>query len=275
MRSLSITSGLVLFLAAPALQAQPASSQLYFMVGVSFASGGASGSLTYKLDGMQGAECTALAAASANYRLTGGFAALLDAPASGRPWLSGVVPRLATLHGQAALALHGTELNLGAPPVITIGGQAAPLLTRTNDMLTTTLPIQPSPGWKPVVVDNPLGTSTLPEGIGVLPLLEFPAAPARNVPSKIDLRGRQGDLFAFAASLARIPPIPLPPLHHGLELDPATLIVLPPFTITDPGGVFTLAVPANPGPFVLYVQAAVVTTDPGYAPASFTNVVSY
>jgi hypothetical protein len=265
---------LLVVFAAP-VPAQPASSQVYFLLGVSFASGASCGSLTYKLDGMQGAECTALAAASATWRLTGGFAALLDAPATGRPWLSGAVPRFATLRGQAALTLHGTELNLGAAPLITIAGLPAPLLARANDRLGTTLPVLPSPGWKPIVVDNPLGTSTLPAGIGVLPLLEFPFAPARDVPAQIELRGRQGDLFAFAAALGRIPPVPLPPLHHGLELDPATMIVLPPFTISDPGGVFRLDVPANPGPFTLYVQAAVVTTDPGYAPASFTNVVSY
>jgi hypothetical protein len=184
------------------------------------------------------------------------------------------LPRFATLRGQGAVVLHGTEMNFGTPPVLTIGGQTAPLLVRSNDKLTTTLPIQTAPGWRPIVASNSLGTTTLPRGVGVLPMLDFPDAPAPALPSRLEVRGRQGDALVLLAALGAIPPLPFRPFGHGLQLDLVTLLLLPPFVITDPQGVFSIQTPAGT-PVKVFLQALVLTSDPGYAPGSFTNVVSF
>jgi hypothetical protein len=272
MRPQHLLSALAL---SAALAAQSASDPVRFLVAADPGSGGTTQSATHRLTGSFSTGVPAARALSAGFVLLGGFPAAVDAPPTGRPWLTGVLPQFATLRGGAALALHGTELNLGAPPALTIGGRPAVLLARSNDRLTTTLPEQPEPGWRAVEASSSLGTTTLPRGIGVLPMLDFPDAPAPGAGSLLELRARQGDTVAFLAALGRFPTLPLPPFHHGLQLDLGTLFVLPPFPVTDPQGRLTLATPANHGPARIFVQAVVLSTDPGYVPGSFTNVVEF
>jgi hypothetical protein len=255
------------------LAAQPASGLTHFLVDAENGPGGSAQSLVHRLTGTFSSGVPAARALSTSFVLLGGFPAAIEAPATGRPWLTGVLPAFAPLLGGTPLVLHGTELNLGPVPQVTIGGVAAGTGARTNATLQTVLPPQPKPGYQPVSVQNALGDSTLPAGIGVLPLIDFPVAHQANVPLGLRYLGAQGDQVVLALSLGKGPfPFPIPPFHHGLELDLFTLFVLPPITVTGPNGELVVGLPAAAPAAPIYFQAFSLTQSPGWFPGSFTNV---
>ncbi|MCC6783069.1 MAG: hypothetical protein IT457_09515 [Planctomycetes bacterium] len=254
--------------------AQSASGTNHFLVAGEVGAGGTSRSFTHVLTGTFAGGVPAVRAFSTGFVLLGGFPAAIEVPATGRPWLCGVRPAFAPLRGGASLVLHGTELDIGPTPVITIGGRPAPTGARTRATIQTTLPNSPPPGYQPVVVNNLLGTSTLPKGIGILPLLELSAAPRANVPFALRYVGATGDLVVFALAAAQgATAIPIPPLHHVLELDLVTLLALPSLTVSRPDGTLELVLPGTPLGGPLYFQAVTLSQDPGWSPGSFTNLV--
>ena len=276
MKPIAVTTIGLLLLALPGglLPAQAASSQTYLLVAGEQAPGGTGQTTQYRLTAAQGAGVVGQRATSNQYILLGGFVASFDAPTTGRPWLTGVRPLFATMRGAAALQLHGTELNLGLPPTIKIGGQSATIGTRSNAVITTTLPNQPVPGWQPVEVANSLGTSTLPEGIGILPMIDLPRAPTSGVPFALRYRGKSGDQIVWLIALQKSSfGFSLAGFGYALHLDLASLVVLPAYAVTSPDGVFLLGIPAVALTVPVFVQGFSVSSDPGYSPGSFTNVL--
>ena len=49
--------------------------------------------------------------------------------------------------------------------------QPASTITRTVDNIVMTMPDQPVPGFQRVTFSNNVGTTTIPEGVGVLPMI--------------------------------------------------------------------------------------------------------
>ena len=255
------------------LAAQSASGPNHFLVAGELAAGGSTQSTVHRLTGTFASGALARRATSTGYVLLGGFPAAIDTPASATPWLTQVTPAYGPLLGGTALTLHGTELNLGPVPQITIGGVAAVPGARTNATLQTTLPQQPGPGYQPVTVQSSFGSSTLPKGFGVLPLIDFPVAHQPNVPLGLRYLGAPGDQFVLALALGTSPvQLVLAPFHHGLQLDLFTLVVLSPITVTDPGGELTIGLPAAAPPVPIWFQGFALSQNPGWFPGSFTNV---
>jgi hypothetical protein len=256
------------------LAAQSASSAAFFLATGETAAGGSCQSFVHKLTGTLGCGAPAQRAVSPAFVLLGGFTAGAEAPVTGRPWLAGVAPRFSPMGGGAALTLHGTELDLGPTPAVTIGGQAAVAGARTRDAIQTVLPPQPAPGYLDVVVANLHGTTTLPRGIGILPLVEK-VQPARDFePFDLLYRGTQGDLIVWCvAASAPALGIRLPGFGHAYELDPFNPIILPVTVATDPLGEFRLGVPPVSLAGPIFVQCLAVSFNPGYAPGSFTNFI--
>ncbi len=258
---------------APAT-AQSASSASWFLVAGEAGSGGTSQSFQHALVGTLAAGAPAGRAVSPSYTLLGGFPAAVDAPATGRPWLAAVAPPHGPLLGGTPLVLCGTELALGPAPTVTIGGVAAPVGARTDATIATTLPAQPRPGYQPVVVQGPFGATTLPRGVAVLPLLEFPVAHQANVPLALRYRGAPGDIVVYGVANSAGPvALPIAPFRHGLQLDLATVFVLTAGLVTAADGALDLPLPALPGGFSVHFQALALTQNPGWSPGSFTNAV--
>lgn len=85
----------------------------------------------------------------------------------------------------------------------------------------------PPIGWQPVDVQAGGELSSLPEGIGILPMLDLPRAAQPDVPFRLTYRGSQGDIavwFLAAGNGSFL--IRLPGYGHGFELD--LLTFLPP-----------------------------------------------
>jgi hypothetical protein len=264
---------LAVVLACP-LAAQAASGTSTVLVCGELGAGGSTQSAVHRLTGTFSSGVPATRAASPGFVLLGGFPAAIEAPAGGRPWLTGVRPALAPLLGGTALTLHGTGLDVGPLPQVAIGGQPAVAGARTSATLQTVLPRQPRPGYRPVDLQNSSGSSTLPAGLGVLPLLDFPVAHQANVPLALRYRGAQGDQMVLVLALGTLPvPLALPPFHHGLELDLFTLTVLPALPVAGADGALLLPLPAVAPPVPVHLQAFSFTQDPGWAPGSFTNAV--
>jgi hypothetical protein len=267
----SIVSAFVLAAVLP-LAAQSASGLTHFLV-ASDSAGGSAQSFVHRLTGTFASGVPAARATSTGYVLLGGFPAAIESTVTGAPWLTGVAPAFGPLLGGTALVLHGTELNLGGVPQITIGGVPALTGARTNATIQTTLPAQPRPGYQAVTVQNGNGTTTLPKGIGVLPMIDFPVAHQSNVPLGLRYRGAQGDQIVLVLSLGTIAaPIPFAPFHHGLEVDLFTMLVLPPLPVTAPDGLLVVGLPAAAPAVPIFFQAFSLTQGPGWFPGSFTNV---
>ncbi len=255
------------------LAAQAASGTTHFLVASESGAGGSTQSFVHRLTGTLSSGVPAARATSAGFVLLGGFPAAIETTVIGTPWLTGVLPAYGPLLGGTALTMYGSQLNQGAAQ-ITIGGVAAVAGVSTSATLQTVLPQQLAPGYQPVTVQNSVGSATLPKAIGVLPLLDFPVAHQANVPVGLRYLGAPGDLFVLGLSAGTLPaPVALPPWHHGLQIDLSTLILVGPFFVTDPGGEFTISLPAVAPVLPIWFQGLSFTLDPGWFPASFTNVV--
>ncbi|MCB9891762.1 MAG: hypothetical protein H6832_07985 [Planctomycetes bacterium] len=235
--------------------------------------GGATSSTTYRLHGSLGAGVVAARTTSSTFVLRGGFVATLDASASGRPWLMAVEPRYAPLFGNTKVSLRGTELHLGSTASVKVGGLAATVGPRTRDAVEITVPKQAQPGWAAVEMTAAGTTTTLARGVGVLPMLDGARSGVRGAPLDLEYRGTQGDLAIWFVALRRASTrLTLAPIHHALELDLASLIVVT-TTTPDHTGRNAVRFPAAFGLPPLYFQALVLTNASGYAPGSFTNVL--
>ena len=70
-------------------------------------------------------------------------------------------------------------------------------------------------------------------------------------------------------------PAPIPGFLYGLALHPATVVLLPGFTILPASGEFRFPIPAANYVGPIYAQALFGSTNPGYAPGSFSNVLTF
>ena len=250
--------------------AQAASSKTFFLPANEHGAGGQASSTRFRLSGSFDSGAIAQRAASRSFVLNGGFVASHDVRVSGRPWLTGVRPLYAPLKGGTTLTLYGTELHLGLTATLKIGAQVAAVTTRTRDQVQATLPLQPEPGWQAVELNAGGVTTTLPRGLGVLPMLDLDRPRRNGRPFEVSYRGKTGDLVVWLVGAARGPKIVLPGYGHGFELNLAAFHVLTGTIVSDPSGVQRLALPGvNSGP--LYFQSLVISRDAGYAPGSFTN----
>ncbi len=260
----------VVSLLSGAVTGQAAASKTVFLAGHERASGGSSQSTTYRVQCSTGAGAVIGRASSTSFVVDGGFGAGLEAPVTGRPWLTGLREIFATPVGSAMVSLYGTELDLGPSPVLTLGGQTTTAGSRERHRITTTLPPQPVPGWRTASLANPLGQSSLVDGIGILPMVfTEPSAVAPNMDLQLVFKGTQGDSVVFAIGLGQAAPTPMGGFRYGLALNPLIFFVFP---ILDPSGEFRLAIPSSPWMGPLFAQALFTSTNPGYAPGSFSNV---
>jgi hypothetical protein len=279
MKRIAFFAGICTVLLAAGLPAQATSSTTYFIPGAEPANGGVAASTNFRLEASFGAGVMADWSNSGNYRLLGGFNAAIEAPTTGQPWLTGVRPLYGPILGSAApFTVHGTELDLGTATNITIGGRAATVLSRAKDHVVVTLPAQPAPGWQPVTATNSGGTGHLSPGIGILPMMDKAHAIEIGQPFRVTYRGTQGDIIYLAVASAKFPfTVPVPPYHHGLELNIGALLgpVVGPFPVTDPSGEFHFDLPGFGFVRPIYVQMLGLPTGPaGYGPGSFTNVIA-
>jgi hypothetical protein len=251
-----------------------ASSPTYFMAAAEFGSCEDANTLIFRLQGSQGSGVvTEPDAASATYRIRGGFFGALTAPVLNQPWLTAARPFYLKPSLNGNVTLHGTELWLGATPTITIGGQVAPVIARTVDQMVVSGPALPVPGFQPVTFTNGAGTSTMNEGVGVLPLLEK-REPLNGVdPNYIRFHTLPGDIVLIVLGQAPGPGFQVLDFRYQLLLDPGLVFFTDAFFVGDPDGKTTIPLPPFPSGLI-FVQGLSITNDPSYFPGSWTNVVA-
>ena len=260
---------------AGTVSAQAASSKSFFLASSETGPSGSCVSTGFRLTAGVGSGAVPGRAVSKGFVLEGGFPATLDAPLTGRPWLTGVRPLYAPLRGGSALSLHGTELALGAGAAVKIGGKNAVVTTRTRDKIDTTMPTGLAPGWHPVTVTAGGSTTTLTRGLGVLPLLELEKPAEPHYPFTLRYRGSKGDIVVVFVGVAKLPfAVPVSPYLHGLELNPGAMLVLNPAFVSDQNGVLRTPLVALAWARPLLFQAITISQNPGYKPGSFTNIVT-
>ena len=148
------------------------------------------------------------------------------------------------------------------------------MLSRTAESITTGLPMQFEPGWLSVEISNSHGTTVLPRGVGVLPLIETDPAPASGKEFDLVFRGTKGDQVIWALGLSQSRPLIVTGLNFGFALGPPPYIILSGFQITRDDGVLRFSSRAQKFPAgLLYIQAVFLSANPGYAPGSFSNVL--
>ena len=252
------------------------SSPTYFLTAIDLGSGEEADSPAHKLRPVLGTGVVAEPdSASATYFLRGGFPAMLSSATLGAPMLAGVDPFFVGQVGSPSAVVAGYDLLPGGTPTVTIGGQPATVTQWTTDHVTVDVPDQSVPGFQPVTLTNGVGIAQLERGVAVLPLL-FNREPLNlATPVHSTLVATQGDVALLALSFGRLPgPVPALGARYGLLLDPNLLITTALITVTEADGTFVLQAPPLPVVGQLYYQALVITTNPTYAPWSWTNDVT-
>ena len=178
------------------------------------------------------------------------------------------------MRNRATVSLDGTDLT-GSPTTVLVGGVQATITNATRDRVTVTLPFHPAPGWIPVTMQNNAGSTTNPRGLAVLPLLEADPTPAPGKAFDLVFRGSPGDQILWAMGIAVGPPIPLPGALYGFAIVPPTFLVFSGFgVVTRADGILRLPIPPQSYPVgLIYLQGLFRTSNPGYGPAAFSNVL--
>ncbi|MCA8957240.1 MAG: hypothetical protein KDC87_14285 [Planctomycetes bacterium] len=262
-----------LLIAAP-LFAQAGASENVFLAGQDRATGGAAQSASFRAHVVVSTGMTLGTAASSSFKLEGGLAATFDAPVVGRPWLVGARPVRVLPVGGPTLELFGTELDLGASPSLSIGGQVASITGRAHHRLMATCPAQPTPGWVDARFASSAGATDLGQACGVLPMLTTETTPAPDEPFTLVFQGTPNDTAILALGIGTGPPIRLGAIRYGLALNPAVLVILAALPIPATGE-FRLPVPAAAWVGPLYAQALFANSGSPYAPGSFSNVLVF
>lgn len=274
MKPLAITAvmlGLVASAGAQHTSGNAASSASYFLSAAEFGSAEDADTLLYRLRGTQGSGVVAEPdAGSTTYRMRGAFLGALTSPVLGSPWLTGVRPFWIKPSGNGNLTVHGTELWLGSPPTVTIGGAPAGVVTRTVDHMVVTPPTLTVPGFQPVQFTNSAGTSVLPEGVGVLPMMEKREPLNGADPNYIRVHALPFDIVLLVLAESTSPGIQVLDFNYQLLLNPATVVFTNAFFVTDAEGKTTIPIPPFPSG-LLFVQSLAITSDPSYYPGMWTN----
>jgi hypothetical protein len=279
MRALLLLSALALCGSAAQAQGQQnvaASSASYFMSAQTFGSGDEADTLFYKTRSALGDGLVVEPdSASATYRVRGGFFGAFTAPMLGQPWLTSAVPLFVRPKGNDPVSLRGTELWLGTPPVVTVGGVPAAVGARTVSQLQITVPNQPAPGYQPVVFTNSSGTTRLEQGLGVLPLVELREPLNGFDANLLRFRTLPGDFVILALATSLFPTgISIADWNFKLLLDPNTIVLTDSYFVGSPDGSLALPIPPFFQSGMAHIQGLVLSVDPALSPASFTNVLS-
>ena len=254
-----------------------ASSSTYFLSVIEFGDGGEMNSPLYVMNASLGSGVVAEpGSSSSNHVVSGGFPAMAAAALSGSPIVTGVEPLFVPQRGAQTAVLRGADLLSSGATNVVIGGQLAAVQSRTTSEIRVTLPQLSEPGFQPVTLVNPvLGTTQVQTDVGVLPMLynREPLNPA--TPISLRFRGTAGDFMLLTLGFgAGAVPLPvLPEYGYGLLLDPGMIGGSAFLGVGDPSGELRIPGPALPVSGILYVQALVLSSNPGYAPGSWTNVV--
>lgn len=251
-----------------------AAGGLFFSESSAHVDGGNAQSTTFKLAATVGDPIQTGRASSTNFDVEGGFLGTLSASGTS-PWVTFCLPNFVSPLSQLIVWLSGTRLDIGGSPTVTVGGQAATVLSRSPTALAVRLPSLKVPGFQPIVVQNSGGSSTLSQGVGVLPMIFTEGAAASNKDFDLIFKGTQGDSIVWALGVNEGPPISIGNFLHGLTINPSFVRVLPTMQIASPTGELRLPIPGVPFNFTIYVQALFVTTNPGYAPGSFSNLLRF
>jgi hypothetical protein len=263
--------------AAQEVTSVSASSPSWFLSVVEIGDGGEMNSPNFVLRASLGYGVVAdPGSASTNNAFAGGFPAMAAAALSGSPLVTGVEPFFVPQRGSQTAVLHGVDLTSAGATNVVIGGQLATVQSRTSSEIRVTLPQLSEPGFQPVTLVNPvLGTTQVQTDVGVLPMLynREPLNPA--TPISLRFRGTAGDFMMLAMGFGAVAtPLPvLPEYNYGLLIDPGLIADAFFLGVSDPSGELRIPGPALPTTGSLYVQALVLTSNPGYAPGSWTNVV--
>jgi len=279
MRALTVLATTLLgsIAAAQEVTSVSSSSPSWFLSVVELGDGGEMNSPNFVLRASLGSGVVAdPGSASTNNVFAGGFPAMTNAALSGSPIVTGVEPFFVPQRGAKTAVLHGADLTSAGATNVVIGGQLAAVQSRTNSEIRVTLPDLLVPGFQPVTLVNPvLGTTQVQTDVGVLPMLynREPLNPA--TPIALRFRGTAGDFMMLTMGFASVStPMPvLPEYGYGLLLDPGQIGSSVFLGVTDPSGEVQIPGPALPATGTLYVQALVLSSNPGYAPGSWTNVV--
>jgi hypothetical protein len=245
------------------------------MSAVDFGSGGEADTAFYKVRSSAGGGIAVEPdASSASYRIRGGFFGALTAPMLGTPWITGSSPMFVKPAGNPSLTLHGTELWLGTQPVVTVGSAVAPVLARTASQVQITVPPQPVPGYQTVTFANSSGTTRLEAGVGVLPMIDTREPLNGWDPNVLRFHATQGDFVIFGLASSQFPAgIQIADWKYRLLLDPNEILLTDSYFVGDAEGKLSLTIPPFFATGQVFCQALVLTNDPAYAPASFTNML--
>lgn len=191
------------------------------------------------------------------------------------PWVTGVTPRFVKPSGAPTIQLRGSQLAAGSNPVVEIGDAVATVISRAGDQVSATVPTLAVPGYKSVTLTTSTGSSRLDSGIGVLPMIDTPEPLNGWDPNALRFHVSQGDflIFGLGMTLSTVG-LQFEDWKYRLMLDPNDIVLTNAYFVSDPEGKLTLAIPPFFASGVVHCQALVITNDPSYAPASFTNVLS-
>jgi len=246
------------------------SSLTYFSETHSVADGGSAHSATYALTATIG-QTVPGEANSATYSLRGGFVSALDA-VSVEPWLTFASPSYVMPRSTDLVWLSGTRLDLGASTV-TVSGRPAAVVASSATDVAIRMPALSDPGWHAITLQNAAGTTSLDRGIAVLPLMYTDGAPASETEYDIVFRGSQGDVVIWAIGVSPGMRLSIAPYLHGLTISASYIKLLPSMMVSAPDGEIRFSVPATPTTIPLYVQGLFLTSNAGYAPGSFSNLL--
>ena len=265
-----------LLLGAAGVAQAPSGSQSYFLSAVEFGSNNESDTLFYKLRSSTGGGIAVEPdASSTGYRMRGGFYGAMTAPMLGSPWVNGASPMFIKPSADTSLTLHGTELWLGSEPVVMVGASQASVVSRSASQVRVTVPAQPVPGYQAVTFTNSTGSTRLEVGVGVLPMIDTRELLNGWDQNQLRFHASQGDFVIFGLAPLLYPAgIQIADWKHRFLLEPNQVTFTDSFYIGDADGKFSLKIPAFFATGEVHCQALVISDEPSYAPASFTNVIT-
>lgn len=250
-----------------------AASANYFVASIEFGSAEDTNTAIFRLQGSQGSGVVNEPdASSATYRMRGGFYGALTSPVLGQPWLTGTAPYYVQPRTAQNVVLHGTELQLGSSPLVTVGGQPVTNVVRTVDQMTVNIPAQQVPGPKSVAFTNNVGSTTLVDGLVVLPVVEKREPLNGFDPNFVRFRAQAGDFLVLVVGLAPVAGLAVLDFHHQLLIDPNQVTLTDLLFVGNADGTITIPLFGFPTG-IAHVQVLALTTDPAYAPGMWSNMV--
>ena len=265
---------------ATAVSAQAAGTS-YVLASAGIQNGVVSWDTHYTLSATTGPDAAGVGSSGANYSLLAGFAAVIDPPVTGVgavPWPMAVRPWLVdfSLTNATPLALIGAELDSGGAFSLKIGGRATTVQAVTKALVSFQMPSRVAPGFHDVEMTSQTNRTAVVRAVGVRPMLELARPAIANRSLQITVHAHPGDVVWLAASFGPSPwLVTVPPFFHEFQLDPVTFIFLGSYPITAPTGSTTLLFLPPGITYPVVIQGLVMSGGPsGYAPGSFTNVLS-